>query len=360
MDPLGFGPETRTNTSQGPSVRLGKKDAPQSRQSIDRTFMAAREFMSDAVAAHRIRPLTDFVAGALVAIAVLPSWTDMAAASPDPEPSTSVATSGTQGGSPGCRGAVQPSGEYELTAVDSLERRRTFRVVVPKSYTGRAPLALVFGFHGSGGSGADIMAEGIQRVPRAADDAIIVAPNALPFQGGATGWDDTCTGSDMALFDRILTEVQDKYCTDPNRVFAFGHSWGGDFVTALACCRGDRVSALAINAASDEFKDPADYRTYMNSACRTQTGVAIRFTHARGGDNAYPAPLFSTTSKLLRSFNACKDESHAVGTGPCVAYEGCAASVVECAYPGLGHRTPPGFARDTWEFFRNQTRRKDR
>jgi len=257
----------------------------------------------------------------------------------------------TDTSSAGCYKTVQPKGRYQLTSGDGQMRRRTYQIVVPQDYNGRTPLALVFGFHGANGAGRDALAEGVLNARAVKSNAIVVAPDGIAYQGGGTGWDDSCSGYDIALFDRILAEIEDKYCIDPSRIFAYGHSWGGDFSTALACCRGDLVRAVAPNAATDEFTDVTDFRTYANGSCPSPVKPAVRFTHSDGGDEAYPAPMFETTSKLFRSFNACTDQSLPISPRPCVKFQGCKEAVIECSYPGLGHRVPPSYGQETWDFF---------
>ncbi len=256
--------------------------------------------------------------------------------------------------SAGC-GQPGPTGHYQRTITDGSGRERIYDIVVPKNYRGTTPLALVFGFHGAGQKGQDAINEGVVEAGLPSGEAIFVAPDGVPFENYGVGWNSSCTGYDMGLFDNMMKEIGEKYCIDESRVFAYGGSWGGDFTTALTCCRGDRFRAIAVQAASDEFKDKTDFKSYVNmkdgGACPVQSRASLRFTHATGGDQYYPAPLFATTSKLLQHLNGCTSDTQVTKGQICRAMSGCRAPVIECEYDGLGHKPPPGFGADTWNFF---------
>jgi poly(3-hydroxybutyrate) depolymerase len=192
---------------------------------------------------------------------------------------------------------------------------------------------------------------GLQGAPGAAASAIFVFPRGIPYQTYGVGWDDSCGGYDVVFFDHMLAALVADYCIDTARVFVAGFSWGCDHVTALACCRGDRIRGVGAASCSDEFKTASDPGSYLNLPCPVKNEAAIRFTHAEGGDPAYASPLFATTSALYRSFDACSSTTTPVSPSPCAAFVGCAHPLVECAYPGLGHALPPGWATDTWSFF---------
>ncbi len=155
----------------------------------------------------------------------------------------------------------------------------------------------------------------------------------------------------MVLFDHILSDLEDHYCIDPTRVFAAGFSWGCDQVTALHCCRGDKIRAISAASCTDEFGDPNDATTYDDLPCPTSAQPAIRFTHdSSGGDAGYAKPLFTTTSKLYEAFNQCPG-GDALPSNVCTAHTGCTEPFIECPYDQLGHATPQGWGPDTWAFF---------
>lgn len=264
---------------------------------------------------------------------------------PDPAPRASA----------GCSKTPLARGQYKLNSTDGQGRVRSYQIVVPVDYTGRAPLILAFAFHGVGGNGQDALNWKIQKTRGAKTGAIFVAPDGIPFLNYGVGWNDSCDGYDILLFDRIVAEIQDKYCIDTSRVVAYGFSWGGDFTSALLCCRGDRLRRIVVNSASDEFSNPADYFTYQNiknGTCPVQSRAAVRFTHAQDYDGGYSAPLFTTTSKLFRSIQGCSANSVPAGPGMCVSYQGCRTPLLECIYPGHVHAIPANSPQDIWDFIR--------
>jgi polyhydroxybutyrate depolymerase len=256
---------------------------------------------------------------------------------------------GTAGGD-GCALSGQPTGDMHLSTTDGQGQTRDFEVLVPSSYQPGVALALIFGFHGAGGN-PDWAKAGMPDAPGAAAAAIFAFPQGIPYQNYGVGWNDNCSGYDVMLFDNMVAALRAKYCIDPNRIFVYGFSWGCDFVTALLCCRGDRIRAVGAASCSDEFGDPADYKTYANYPCPTTSAAAVRFTHDSKDDGPYSAQQFASTSQLYRVLNGCQAGSSPVTPSPCVSYQGCAQPVIECAYDGLGHSVPAGWGQDTWAFF---------
>jgi polyhydroxybutyrate depolymerase len=262
-----------------------------------------------------------------------------------PAPSAAVTKSA------GCGQAGKPTGTLRLKTTDSRGTLRDYEVIVPSSYTPSTPLAVSFVFHGAGGTPADSKGYGLQKAPGAGPASIFVFPQGVPYQNGGVGWDDSCGGYDVAFFDKMLSSLQASYCIDTERVYAAGFSWGCDFATALACCRGNKIRAIAAASCSDDFRVAQDPLSYKQSPCPVRNNAAIRFTHATSGDWGYPAPYFATTSKLFQSFNGCSSDS-VVGNPPqCKTFRGCRSGLVECSYDNLGHALPASWAADTWSFF---------
>ncbi len=253
--------------------------------------------------------------------------------------------------SAGCGKTGSKTGDFTLDAKDGKGNARTYEVLVAAPYDASTPLALSFVYHGAGGTSAQAKGFGLQSAPGASAAGIFVFPQGIAYENDGVGWDDSCGGYDMPFFDAMLAAIEADYCVDESRVFAAGFSWGGDHTTALDCCRGGAFRAVAVGSSTDEFSNEADAATYDDLPCPQATTAAIRFTHATGGDSAYPAPEFATTSALYRSWNTCSSSSTAVSPSPCVSYDGCASPLVECSYDGLGHALPSGWGDDTWAFF---------
>ena len=256
--------------------------------------------------------------------------------------------------SAGCGLTGAPTGDLNLTTTDGNGTTRQYEVLVPTTYDSADALALAFVYHGAGATSATAKGFGLQDAPGAANAGIFVFPQGIAYENYGVGWDDLCGGYDMVFFDHMLASLESAYCIDESRVYVAGFSWGCDQVTALACCRGDRLRAIGAASCTDEYADAGIYQTYDNLPCPVQKGVPIRFTHdASGGDSAYPKPLFTTTSELYRSFNACGSASTPVSPSPCESYTSCAQDFIECPYPNLGHALPPNWGDDTWSFLTN-------
>jgi len=271
--------------------------------------------------------------------------------------------------SSGCSTTPPATGTTTQTGVvaDGDATSRSFDLLVPAGYVNTTKFPVVFIFHEAGGTSAGAEAWGITTASGAAANAIFVVPQGIAYQTFGVGWDGAATttaaknayGStarDVKWFDSLLAWVQSHYCTDTNRVFAAGFSWGCDQVTDLSCARGNVIRAVSVASCSDEFISKpgasSDYRDFLNfsSGSCTTTSPAVRFTwDSSGGDSGYSAPDFVTTSKLFRALNKCSSASSP--TGVCSEYAQCASRVVDCPIVGLGHARPATWGQDTWNFF---------
>jgi poly(3-hydroxybutyrate) depolymerase len=249
------------------------------------------------------------------------------------------------------------TGEFTWSTIDGNRRTRTFLVQVPADYqsTSTKSYPLVFVFHGAGGSSAQSYSWGLQNVSGASENGIFVFPEGIAYQNYGIGWDDTRNGYDIPFFDNMVKDIEAYYCVDTTRVFVAGFSWGGDFVTSLVCNRSSVIRAAAANSTTDEYNTASNYATYQNGPCSKATPPAVRFEHAVGGDSAYPAPLFSTTSKLFQYVNSCSATSTAVSktsVESCGSYNSCSKEYLECSFnASIGHTLPPGWAANVWAFF---------
>ncbi len=256
----------------------------------------------------------------------------------------------------GCGHTGSRTGQFTSTTTDGKGKSRTYLVQVPSGYDRNNDYQLIFVFHGAGGNSSQAYSWGLQNAPNASENAIFVYPQGIPYQNYGVGWDDTKAGYDLPFFDNMVKNVEAAYCINTTRVFAAGFSWGGDFVTALACTRGAVVRAAQINSATDEFNDETSSRTYQNSPCPSTTHPAVRYQHAVNGDSEYPAPLFATSSRLFQRFNGCGTATTVVKSTVsgqvCVSHNTCTKQLIECAFPSsIGHNLPANWASDTWSYF---------
>jgi poly(3-hydroxybutyrate) depolymerase len=262
---------------------------------------------------------------------------------------------GARNPSPGCGLHPVKTGTYTMTALDGDGRTRSFLIDIPTAYNPNNGYPIIAVYHGAGGSSAQSYSWGLQN-GAASGHGIFVFPQGIDYESFGVGWDDTTNGYDIPFFDNMVTAVEAAYCINIKRIFAAGFSWGGDFVTALTCNRGTVIRAVAVNSATDEFDDDADYSTYADLPCAAPTHSAMRYEHASSGDIEYPQPDFATTASLYKSFNSCAVTStpyrSSTDVMTCVAHDSCARQFIECTFDSsIGHTLPPNWATDTWAFF---------
>lgn len=117
--------------------------------------------------------------------------------------------------------------------------KRTYRLHLPKGYTGDKPLPLVIVMHGAGANGA--MTEALTKFSPLADkkNFAVVYPDGLHRLWGY--WDDKDPGFIKALAEELAKEG----IADDRRVYLTGISNGAYMANVLACDSADRFAAMA-------------------------------------------------------------------------------------------------------------------
>jgi polyhydroxybutyrate depolymerase len=139
--------------------------------------------------------------------------------------------------------------------VDDVAREA---LVCAPSKEGAGATALVFGFHGHGGS--------MQNAARSFSfhdlwpEAVVVYMQGLPTPGKLTdpegkkaGWQSGPGDQgdrDLKFFDAVFASMKGKFKIDEKRVYSSGHSNGGGFTYLLWCSRPDVFAAIAPSAAA--------------------------------------------------------------------------------------------------------------
>jgi poly(3-hydroxybutyrate) depolymerase len=356
--------------------RSGFSSLPPQELIINHYIVMCGRFLRRRVANIEIARCAALAAGAIVAAALTSPLTATAHESNQPPIDQSSALSAAapvselaseiavqlSATSSGCGKRALHTGLFNLHTTDGHHVTRTFLVQLPPTYNPSRAYPLIFVFHGAGGNSSQSYSWGLQNVNEtsevneSSDNGIFVFPDGINFQHYGVGWDDSKSGYDMPFFDNMLKSMEVDFCVNSKRVFVAGFSWGGDFVTALACARGSVIRAAAANSTTDEYSSVNNFATYHNLPCPTNTHPAVRFEHAVGGDSAYPAPRFATTSSLFRHFNSCSTASTSVHSSTnvmsCKSYNSCSKEFVECSFnANIGHTLPPHWAMDTWAFF---------
>ena len=273
--------------------------------------------------------------------------------------------------SPGCgRAPVFGPGSTYVDFDAGLEGdgMRRFLLSVPANYDPNRPHRLYVGFAGRDALG-DLMQRylGLERSPR--DDEIFVYPDPLlrTFQGWGMyrGWllgphgQPAHGDQDLNFTRQMVSYLQDNYCIDPDRIFATGHSWGGDMAHVVSCFLGDIFRAAVPVAANRPYWFEPNGGGPVG--CVGETAVWTFFGIADDaflGAQSYPGEF----GDLVRDFwvrqNACDGVEQNVTLdldpdGECFVYSGCSDDVRYCLYgPSTGHQIPDYYPSVTMEWFR--------
>lgn len=226
--------------------------------------------------------------------------------------------------SSGCGVSGQPTGSVMPQSITVAGAARTYALTVPAGYVPTVPSTLIFGYHGSGGTGAGFAGYlGLEAA--SGSPAIFVYPDGA---GGV--WDTSAGGADVQMFDAVAAAVESRYCIDRNRVFAAGFSYGGSMTNTLGCFRGSAVRAIAPIAGGILF--PAD------AACQRALPVWLSY----GSSDPYFPQYGAANRDFWLARDGCGSASVPVDPAPCRAYSGCGSGggMTYCEWNG-GHDIPP-------------------
>lgn len=258
-----------------------------------------------------------------------------AASSPVPAPTPAPAPAPQPSGSAGCgKAAALATGEQTITS-DGIAR--SYWLDLPAGYDSNKAYTVIVGLHWRDGSATEVRTWnnyfGLK--PLYGDKAIFIAP-----QGLDKGWANP-GGRDIRFMRSLISQVQQGVCTDPQRVFATGFSFGGMMSNAIGCEMGDVVRAIAPLSGS------------LWSGCGTSPNrVAAIFDHAMD-DNTVPYSAGEEARNTFLARNSCSATTQPIGSNGCVEYQGCSAGkpVVWCGHATGGHWPPAFSASETKAFF---------
>lgn len=258
------------------------------------------------------------------------------------------------------RGGVQIEEAFDAAAGGP----RSYFLALPADYDPARRHRLIVAYAGTDWSGAMIRPYlDLERDGRA--DEIVVYPDLLVREfdgwGRLGGWvlgphATPADGMEDIEFTRqLLDRLGERYCLDPARVFATGHSWGGDMAAVVGCFLGDRFAAVAPAAANRPYWfEPREGPV----GCVGHSAVWTFFGEADehfAGQQAAPGQFGDEQDAFWRAHNAC-DDTRPLATaiaGGCVQHDGCLADTRYCLYgPETGHQIPRGFAAAVLDWFR--------
>jgi polyhydroxybutyrate depolymerase len=149
-----------------------------------------------------------------------------------------------------------PTGTSDHT-LESGGVDRTYELVVPPSYDGTEPYAVVFGLHA--------LTESYKFIPSMVGFELAdryrfigVAPSGrlngtIPFWMAAP----TADNYDVRFIGALLDRLEATMCIDSARVFSTGMSNGAQMSSLLACRMPDRITAIA-PVSGEEFLEPCN------------------------------------------------------------------------------------------------------
>jgi polyhydroxybutyrate depolymerase len=254
--------------------------------------------------------------------------------------------------------------------VEGADLPRGFYLSLPDDYDSSKAHRLIFGFPGTDWVGSQVQPYlGLEVAETlAASNEIFVYPDPLwrEFEGWGTfgGWllgphaypaDGT---DDLNFVSAILDYMAEGYCIDTEKVFATGHSWGGDMAQVVSCFMGDRFTATVPVAANYPywFESSDNERVNCVGTVAVWTMFGENDTHFTNQD--YPGAYGDACRDFWLEENECDGvDNHTVlewGEAECVGYLGCKDEVQYCLYDAQwGHQIPESyFAQATMDYFR--------
>lgn len=200
------------------------------------------------------------------------------------------------------------------------------------------PPALVFAFHGHGGT----MRHAARSFHLQTEwpEAVVVYMQGLPtpgiitdFEGKRTGWQHSPGAKDdrdLKFFDAVLATMKKDYQVDERRIYSTGHSNGGAFTYLLWSERPDTFAAVAPSAAAGAQR----FRRKM---------TPCPCLHFGGRDDPLVKFAWQEASmSAVRQINGCSDKPEpwgkpTPGSDDCLVYPSTKnAPFVSCLYDG-GH-----------------------
>lgn len=284
---------------------------------------------------------------------------------------SSTGTTGDPPGSPGCGLAPPDPPDGVNVTIDvgpEGDGVRRFYLRRSPDYDPDVPHRLIFGFAGTNWVGDMIEPyfglQGDQVEPR--PDEIFVYPDPLwrDFDGWGNlgGWvlgpyaAPADGEQDLVFVEAVIAYMEANYCIDRDRVFATGHSWGGDMAQVVGCFLGDRFRATVPVAANSPywFEDRGGFIDCVgDTAVWTMFGQADE--HFGSQDPGLECRDFWLDERGCDGVDAAVGLDLGDAPDECVEYQGCSATTRFCLYGAqYGHQIPGDyFAAATMAFFRS-------
>jgi polyhydroxybutyrate depolymerase len=266
--------------------------------------------------------------------------------------------------------ASHPAGGTTVTINASAagDGQRGFYLSLPADYDSNVPARLIIGYPGTNWIGEQIQPY-LDLESEHRPNEIFVYPDPLwrdfPGWGNLGGWvlgpnAAPANGSqDLVFTEALLTYMSDNYCIDQDRIFATGHSWGGDMAMVVSCFQGDLFRATVPVAANRPywFEEPGGGWTQ----CVGETAVWSMF--GLGDDHFtwqdFPGQFGDEVRDFWLQERDCDGPSSTSDLGygaleESVEFSGCSANTRYSLYgTQTGHQIPSYFSEATMTYFRS-------
>jgi poly(3-hydroxybutyrate) depolymerase len=246
-------------------------------------------------------------------------------------------------------------------SITAANRQRRYILSVPTDYDNTKPYNLVIAWHQLDGNDKQMYDQNyywLRDIPEAASSTIFVAPNGekngQPCTGmsvaeGGCGWPDS-NGSNVALADAVVAQIEENFCIDKNRIFANGWSYGGSMSYRTACSRplgGDDadwgVRAVAVYNGAAQLS---------SGGCNPSKAVAFYASHGTQ-DNVLGYDGGVQMATTYANLNGCTAmmPTRATGNHVCTNYMGCDMGypVEFCSFVGPHTPDPPREGGQRWQ-----------
>ena len=176
-------------------------------------------------------------------------------------------------------------------------------VYIPDGARRNARLPLVLNLHGSQANGPIQMQVSGLRAVADDEDFVVAAPSGAiplpppqtpPDPNGSWAWNvpgvPTTAGQlppptardDVRFLSHVIDVISQRFCTEPRRIYATGHSGGGRMTSALACRIAGKLAAIAPVAGLRAGRpDPDDTSVPEVEDCRPQRPVPVLTFHGQ-------------------------------------------------------------------------------
>ena len=245
-------------------------------------------------------------------------------------------------------------------SITAASKQRRYILSVPANYDNTKPYRLVIAWHQLDGNDKQMYQQNyywLKDIADAASSTIFVAPNGekngTPCTGtgngeSGCGWPDS-SGSNVALADAVVEQVEANFCIDKNKIFANGWSYGGSMSYRTACSRplggtgtwGVRAVAIYNGAAQ-----------LSAGGCNPSKAVAFYASHGTD-DNVLPYDGGVSMATTYAKLNGCTamTPTRATGNHVCTNYTGCTAGypVEFCSFVGQHTPDPPREGGQRWQ-----------